>query len=108
MSGPKRLRALAIAVSLTGALPGCAVYGKCGIAGCPGDAKITANVQALFREYPAMQPPNLVYVQTLDHVVYLSGRVDTDLERLAAETVALSVADVTRVVNSISLSYSGR
>jgi osmotically-inducible protein OsmY len=108
MSGPRQLRALAIAVSLTGALSGCAVYGKCGVAGCPGDAKITADVQALFHEYPALQPPNSVYVQTLDHVVYLSGRVDTDLERLAAETVALSVANVTRVVNSISLSYSGR
>jgi osmotically-inducible protein OsmY len=108
MSSPKQLCGLAIAVSLTGVLPGCAVYGKCGIAGCPGDAKITADVQALFHEYSAMQPPNLVYVQTLDHVVYLSGRVNTDLERITAETVALSVADVTRVVNSISLGYSGR
>jgi osmotically-inducible protein OsmY len=108
MSRPKQICALAIAVSLTGVLPGCTVYGKGGFAGCPGDAKITADVQALFHEYSAMQPPNLVYVQTLDHVVYLSGRVNTDLERLTAETVALSVADVTRVVNSISLGYSGR
>src|ERR1700730_8402371 len=108
MSRPKQLCALAIAVSLTGNLPGCTVYDTCGFAGCPGDAKITADVQALFHEYSAMQPPNLVYVQTLDHVVYLSGRANTDLERLTAETVALSVADVTRVVNSISLSYAGR
>lgn len=108
MSRPRQLYALALAVIVTSALPACAAYRKCGFAGCPGDARITADVQALYGQYPAMQPPNLVRVQTLDHVVYLSGRVDTDVERLLAASVAVSVVGVTRVVNSIGLSYSGR
>jgi osmotically-inducible protein OsmY len=93
---------------LTGALPACAAYRKCGFAGCPGDARITAEVRALIEHYPALNPPNSVRVQTLDHVVYLTGEVNTDLERSMAESVALAVAGVTRVVNSISLGYGGR
>jgi osmotically-inducible protein OsmY len=93
---------------LTGALPACAAYRKCGFAGCPGDAKITADVRALIEHYPALNPPNSVRVQTLDHVVYLTGEVNTDLERSMADSVALAVAGVTRVVNSISLGYGGR
>jgi osmotically-inducible protein OsmY len=108
MRGVRHLYALAFAAIVTSALPACAAYRKCGVAGCPGDARITADIQALYRHYPATQPPNLVYVQTLDHVVYLSGRVDTDVERLTAEAAALSVDGVTRVVNSIALSFAGR
>ena len=93
---------------LTGALPACAAYRKCGFAGCPGDAKITADVRVLIEHYPALNPPNSVRVQTLDHVVYLTGEVNTDLERAMADSVALAVAGVTRVVNSISLGYGGR
>jgi len=74
----------------------------------PGDAKITAEVRALIEHYPALNPPNSVRVQTLDHVVYLTGEVNTDLERSMADSVALAVAGVTRVVNSISLGYGGR
>ena len=48
---------------------------------CPGDAMITAKVQTRLQNYPALQPPNAVRVQTLDRVVYLYGLVDTDLER---------------------------
>jgi osmotically-inducible protein OsmY len=107
----RRLRdlyALALASMLAGALPACAVYQKCGFAGCPGDAKITSDVRAQFLRYPALQPPNLLHVQTLDHVVYLSGQVDTELERSMAASVARQVVGVTRVVNSINFSYEGR
>jgi osmotically-inducible protein OsmY len=99
---------LALAVILTGTLPACAVYRKCGFAGCPGDAKITAEVRAQFRRHPALEPPNLLHVQTLDHVVYLTGQVDTELERSMAQSVALEVMGVARVVNSINFSYEGR
>jgi osmotically-inducible protein OsmY len=89
---------------LAGALPGCAVYNKCGVRGCPGDAEITAQVRAMFGRYPALEPPNQVGVQTLDRVVYLSGVVNTDLERQMAESAAREVEGVKRVVNSIGLS----
>jgi osmotically-inducible protein OsmY len=106
MSRHRQFSALTIAIILTGALAGCATYRKCGFDGCPGDAKITAEVRALFDQHPVLEPPNLLTVQTRDHVVYLYGLVDTDLEREIAESVALQAAGVARVVNSIGLSGS--
>jgi osmotically-inducible protein OsmY len=104
----RKFRAGVSAVILAGSLSACAVYKKCGFAGCPGDADITANVKALFNQYPVLEPPNLIYVQTLDHVVYLTGQVNTDPERALAKSLALQVGGVTRVVNSINLGYQGR
>jgi osmotically-inducible protein OsmY len=104
MRVPNKLYALAFALVLTATLPGCAAYKKCGFAGCPGDAEITAQVRALFDQYPVLKPPNLLEVQTLDHVVYLNGVVDTDLERQMAESVAHEAKGVAKVVNSIGLS----
>ena len=97
--------AAAIAASSLG---GCAAYHKCGLAGCPGDAQITAEVNALFERYPALEAPNLLYVQTLDHVVYLTGQVNTDTERDLARAVALQAAGVRQVINSINVGYQGR
>jgi osmotically-inducible protein OsmY len=100
--------ALAVAGVLAAALPACAVYSKCGFAGCAGDATIAADVRALMNHYPELETPNSIRVQSLDHVVYLYGQVDTDLERSTAESVARAIPGVTRVVDSISLSYAGR
>ena len=102
MNNPGKARVLAFGVVLANALAGCAAYEKCGFQGCPGDAMLTAEVQALIAQHPALQPPNLIYVQTLDHVVYLSGMVDTGTERLLAESIARSAPGVRRVVNSIA------
>jgi len=107
MRRPNRLYALALILGLTSALPGCAAYTQCGFAGCPGDAQITAQVRSLLGQHPALEPPNLLEVHTLDHVVYLNGVVDTDLERQMAETVARQAKGVKRVVNSIGLSGGG-
>jgi osmotically-inducible protein OsmY len=93
-------------VVMAAALPGCAAYQKCGLHGCPGDADTTSRVNALFDQHPVLEPPNLLHVQTLDHVVYLTGLVDTDLERQIAESVALEAVGVTKVVNSIGLTGS--
>jgi len=95
--------AVALAVILACA-SGCAAYRKCGFGGCPGDANIAAEVRALFEQHPELEPPNLLTVQALDHVVYLYGVVDTDFERGMAESVALQAPGVTKVVNSIGLS----
>ncbi len=100
--------ALTLALTLFAlCIPGCAAYGayeKCGFGGCPGDAAITAGVRARFDRHPVLEPPNLLSIQTVDRVVYLSGVVDTDLEREIAESVARETPGVTRVVNSIGLS----
>ncbi|MGO8855829.1 MAG: BON domain-containing protein [Steroidobacteraceae bacterium] len=104
MNRRTQLSNLTVAIILAGALSGCAAYMKCGFDGCPGDAEITANVRALFSQHPVLEPPNLLNVQTLDHVVYLYGLVDTDFEREIAESVALQAPGVASVVNSIGLS----
>lgn len=94
-----RAAALVSALILASALPGCAVYQKCGFKGCPGDAQITADVQAAFAEHPVLQP---VHVSTLDSVVYLSGTVSTSLQGDIAQSVAQQVRGVNRVVSTVT------
>lgn len=89
-------------------LGGCATYRKCGWSGCAGDQELTAAVEAVIRQYPSLEAPNQVRVHTIDHVVYLYGQVDTDLQRTLAQQATLSVKGVTRVVDSISLGFEGR
>jgi osmotically-inducible protein OsmY len=96
--------ALVATLSLAGSGGGCAAFDRCGFGGCPGDAKITADVRAQFDQHPALESPNLLSVQTLDGVVYLYGLVDTDLERQLAESVAHEAPGVAKVVNSIGIS----
>jgi osmotically-inducible protein OsmY len=108
MRRAQKVSVAVVALILSAALCGCAVYRKCGVVGCPGDVQITAAVRAQFRLHPALEPPNLLHVQTLDHVVYLTGQVDTEVERSMAQSLALDVAGVNRVVNSINFSYEGR
>ena len=98
--------ALAIAASL-GACAPVDTLRKCG-AGCPGDAQVTAAVRARLDEHTELLAPNRVYVSTLDGVVYLSGEVATDLQRLDAETIARATPGVPRVVDLISVEYNGR
>jgi osmotically-inducible protein OsmY len=93
-------------ILVVGGLVGCATFEKCGFRGCPGDATITAEVQALLDQNPPLGPPNEVYVQTLDHVVYLNGIVDTPFQLRLAESLAGEAAGVSRVVNNIGLSSS--
>jgi osmotically-inducible protein OsmY len=107
MNNSKRCCTLVL-VLLLGMLSGCAAYKKCGAGGCPGDAEITAAVQAEFAKHAELQPPNVLRVQTIDGVVYLYGLVDTDLQRQVAESVAGQTPGVAKVINSIGLSGNGR
>lgn len=94
------------AVFIAGTLQGCAVYDiyqKCGVSGCSGDAEITSSVENRFDRHPAVGPPNLLRVQTLDKVVYLNGYVATDLQRSIADRLAMRTPGVTRVVNNIAV-----
>src|ERR1700733_3731879 len=90
---------------LTDALSGCALYDtyeKCGFRGCPGDAKITADVVLQLNRCSYLEP-NVISVQTIDHVVYLTGVVRSGLEIGTAESIAGKVPGVARVVNSIAV-----
>jgi len=95
---------LAIGMVALSALAGCAAFPKCGFSACQGDADISAAVEARLIQHPALEPPNLLRVQSHDHIVYLYGLVDTDLEREIAESVALGTPGVIKVVNSIGIS----
>jgi osmotically-inducible protein OsmY len=94
----------AIGIVVLNALAGCAALRNCGFGECPADADISTTVQARLSRHPALEPPNLLRVQTHYHVVYLSGLVDTSLEREIAESVALDTPGVKKVVNSIGIS----
>jgi osmotically-inducible protein OsmY len=83
------------------ALSGCATFQKCDSNACADDAKITSDVQARLQQQPDLERPDLLNVQTKNHVVYLSGSVSAGLESREAESVALEAPGVTRVVNSI-------
>jgi osmotically-inducible protein OsmY len=99
-----------LVVLLTAAVAACAGHNEvrnCGHNGCPPDAAITAEVKAQFNRHTELKPPNLLYVQTLNGVVYLSGQVATELQRDTAVQVARQVPYVSHVVDNIALFYTG-
>jgi osmotically-inducible protein OsmY len=100
MSTPRTVHLMTLGLVIAGVLSGCATFEKCGFKGCPGDAQMTAEVQALFDRHPELGIS--INVQTLDHVVYLYGLVDTPLDSEIAESVAREAPGVTRVVSSIA------
>ena len=99
----QKLGGLSSAFILTGVLAGCATYGECGIEGCAGDAKLSANVRALIDQHAELGAPNSIQVQTVDHVVYLNGTVSQGLQGREAQMAALQAPGVTQVVNSIAV-----
>jgi osmotically-inducible protein OsmY len=108
MTRTRQFCGVAFVAILALSLSACAAYHKCGFRGCPGDAAITADVEAQIRLHPALEAPNSIHVQTLDHTVYLTGQVDTELQRSLAESLARAVKGVTRVANSITFSFEGK
>ena len=106
VAGSTRPAAWITAFLLTGALSACAEYHpyeKCAKGGCAGDANITANVQGLFAQHPELEGSDQLYVKTMDHVVYLSGTVETGLHRDIAASVVREVNGVSSVVNNIAV-----
>jgi osmotically-inducible protein OsmY len=94
-----RLTALAL---LSVSFLGCASL-QCMSAGCRADARIAAQVQALFSQHTALETPNEIEIQVVHRVVYLRGIVSTPYEHALAEEVARQADGVARVVNLIGL-----
>ena len=82
-------------------LSGCATFEKCGTEGCAGDQKITAKVRAAFDQHPELGEPNSINVETVNHVVYLSGSVSEGTMRSTAESTARQIKGVARVEDTI-------
>lgn len=91
------------ALVLVVGLAGCSANKTCESGACVGDTNITAAVEARFDQYPELQPPDDIDVQTVNHIVYLYGLVDTALDSSMAETVARKTPGVAKVVNLIAL-----
>ena len=100
-----KLRVIVLAPLLSGALCGCAVTHECRVDSCADASRITAKIQSMFDQRSEFKPPNFVYVKTVNHVVYLTGQVNTDLVRENAESIVRETEDGARVVNSIALTY---
>jgi osmotically-inducible protein OsmY len=99
---------LAIIAVAGGAVSGCVTPSKCPGPECTGDARVTYDVQAQLGQHRELAAPNRVYVSTRNGIVYLTGQVATPLQRDTAEEAARAAPGVIKVVNSISLSYTGR
>jgi osmotically-inducible protein OsmY len=97
----KLLPALAFATILSGMHSASATVGKCESDSCRDDAEITMNVQELLDSHPEFAAPASIRVQSIDHVLYLRGMVDTGFEKWTAESLASQAPNVARVVNSI-------
>jgi osmotically-inducible protein OsmY len=97
------LRAVGLAIVIVQPLFGCALDGQAATGAGREDATITADVEAAIGQHADLGPPNLIYVDARDHVVYLSGLVNTELTNANAEAIARQVPGVARVVNSIAV-----
>jgi osmotically-inducible protein OsmY len=100
----KFTRSLFATITLVAAMTGCATYKTCPGSRCTSDEDTTAAVNSALSAHADLGPPNQIQVSTIDHVVYLTGIVDTGYQRSSAGTLAAKTDGVTRVVNSISLS----
>lgn len=89
-------------------LSGCAAFPKCSPDNCAADAKINADVTALFGEHRELGAPAALRIQTINGVVYLSGTVDTEFEIRHAEALARQVANVKDVENNLNARGNGR
>jgi osmotically-inducible protein OsmY len=98
MSAP-HIRRIACALLLGSALCACAVFAKPDAR----DGRINADVKAKLAQYPELQAPNSLDVQTLHRVVYLRGLMGSPFQISLASSVASQVQGVQRVENLISL-----
>ena len=99
----KHFKAVALAMVIVDPLFGCAIDGPAATGARQEDASIAANVKAVIDQHPDLGPPNLIYVDVRDHVVYLSGLVNTELTIGNAEALARQVPGVARVVDTIGV-----
>ena len=91
----------ALGLTVATGLSGVAAAATCGA--CGDDAQIETSIKASFQKLPYLGAPNSIQVQTLHHVVYLTGEVSTGLMSRTAAEIAHGTPSVERVVNTISV-----
>jgi osmotically-inducible protein OsmY len=100
------LSGAALGICLAAVLTGCAAFETCGLGGCPGDARISAEVRGLLAQSPELGAPNQISVQTSQGVVYLRGIVSTPYQIAEAGSIARRAAGAKGVENLLSLDNS--
>ncbi len=97
---------LAVAALLvSSAIAGCATAGE-GVQASSGDASLTRTVQAGIDAVSYLRADH-VRVQTVHHVVYIRGIVDTYPQSADAEAIARRAAGDAAVVNLIDVANAG-
>ena len=97
----KDLSAVGAALLLGGTVSTWAVAGSYATSRGPSNDGITAQVKSAIAHRGDLQAPNQIYVETRDHVVYLSGSVYSSLNGDEAVEIARNVPGVTQVVSTI-------
>jgi osmotically-inducible protein OsmY len=106
MIAPNSSPVTILVLLLSATLAGCTPELACSTADCSGDGKISAAVKTQLNKENALKIDN-IRVQTINHVVYLSGQVDTQRERFDAMSIAAHVAGVAKVVDNLGVSGRG-
>ncbi len=102
MISNKQACRLLMAVAVAGMAAACSSFGACNSSACAEDQRIAAEVKGRLHADSAFRMGN-VHVQARDHVVYLSGLVDTESEQGSAASIAADVPGVRRVVNELAV-----
>ena len=85
------------------AITGCVSHGACPDSECTADKVTNAAVNASLAAHAELGAPGQIYASANNHVVYLYGILDTELQRSDAESVAADTDGVAKVVNSIAV-----
>ncbi|OIQ92366.1 BON domain protein [mine drainage metagenome] len=96
---PRRLLAAALLPLL---LAACGLRPPCGPQGCAADDALAAKVRAALDSHPALRV-NPLYVQVVGDAAYITGGVDSDLERQEVQEIAAAVPGVKTVDVSVSI-----
>ena len=67
------------------------------------DANIASSVEAALDASSFSGAASSIQVQSIDHVIYLHGLVDTYPEKVLVQSIAAQTPGVERVVNSIEM-----
>ncbi len=67
------------------------------------DASISSSVEAALQNSSVIDATSSIQVQSIDHVIYLHGLVDTYPEKVLVQSIATKTPGVDRVVNSIEM-----
>ncbi len=102
MSLPPLPRRLLTAALLPLLLAACGLRPPCGPGGCAADDALAAKVRTALDSHPALMV-NPLYVQVIGDAAYVTGGVDSDLERQEVHDIVAAVPGIKTVDVSVSI-----